>query len=203
MTLQHGLHVLAFSAAFPQSSTADAKGHMQSHHEPQRTLWECCGNEDSSELLCSQERVSRSTRLNDESPSNACQFQVLEDIIMKEYIDLFLLPVPKKNLRAYRRISQSMGKIMKEYGALEYREFVGDDLNLKGMIPFPKRVPLRSGEVVVAAMIGFRSKAHRNQVNKRVMTDPRVLGLIELMTKNPLTDMKRMSYGGFATIVKA
>lgn len=127
----------------------------------------------------------------------------MEDVLVKDYIDLFLLPIPKKHLRAYRRISQSMGKIMRDYGATEYREFMGDDLAFKGMIPFPKRVPLKTGEVVIAAVIGFRSKAHRNQVNKKVMTDPRVLGLMEIMSKNPMTDMKRMSYGGFATIVKA
>jgi uncharacterized protein YbaA (DUF1428 family) len=122
---------------------------------------------------------------------------------MKGYIDLFLLPVPKKHLRAYCRISQRMGKLMKEYGALEYREFVGDDLKMKGIVPFHKRVPLKSGEVVVTAVVGFPSKTQRNHINKKIMTDPRVKRLIELMGTNLMTDMKRMSYGGFATIVKA
>ena len=122
---------------------------------------------------------------------------------MKGYIDLFVLPVPKKNLRAYCRMSQTMGKIMRKFGALEYREFVGDDLYAKGITPFPNKIKLKRGEVLVSAVVGFRSKSHRNQVNKRTMKDPRVLRLIKESMENPLSDMKRMLYGGFSTIVKA
>jgi len=121
---------------------------------------------------------------------------------MKGYIDLFVLPIPKRNLRAYCRISRIMGKIMKKFGALEYREFVGDDLYVKGMAAFPRRIRLKRGEVLVSAVVGFRSKSHRNQVNKRAVNDPRVRRLIKESVENPLSDMKRMLYGGFSTIVK-
>ena len=120
---------------------------------------------------------------------------------MKEYIDLFVLPVPRKNLRAYCKISTQYGKIMKEHGALEYREFVGDDLKVKGMTAFPSRIKLKPGEVLVSAVIGFRSKVHRDQVNKKAQDDPRAKSMIKELTENPLTDSKRMLYGGFATIV--
>lgn len=121
---------------------------------------------------------------------------------MKGYVDVFLLAVPKKNLRTYCKISTQFGKIMKKYGALEYREFVGDDLKVKGMASFLSRVKLKPGEAVVSALVGFRSKAHRNQVNKRAQNDPVAKRMIEEYNKNPIADMKRMSYGGFSTIVK-
>jgi uncharacterized protein YbaA (DUF1428 family) len=119
----------------------------------------------------------------------------------KGYIDLFLLPVPKKHLRTYCEISRRMGKVMREYGALEYREFLGTDLTYKGMVSFSKRVTVKKGEVVVAAAVGFRSKADRERINKKMKVDPRVLKLITEMNKNPFLSMKRMSYGGFETIV--
>ncbi|RPI06007.1 MAG: DUF1428 domain-containing protein [Ignavibacteriae bacterium] len=122
---------------------------------------------------------------------------------MNGYIDLFALPVPKKNLRRYCKFSARFGKITKEYGALEYREFVGDDLNVKGLIPFPSKIKIKTGEVLISAVIGFRSKAHRNLVNKKVQKDPRIIRMGKEFMENPLTDMKRMLYGGFATIVKA
>jgi len=122
---------------------------------------------------------------------------------MKGYIDLFVLPVPKKHLRAYCRTSQRFGKIMKEYGALEYREFLGDDLKVKGLGGFLSRIKLKSGEVLVSAVIGFRSKAHRNQVNRRAQADPRAKRMFKEMEENPLVDNKRTLYGGFSTIVKA
>ena len=115
---------------------------------------------------------------------------------MKGYIDLFVLPVPKKNLRAYCKISTKYGKIMKEYGALEYREFLGDDLKVKGLTTFPSKIKLKQGEVLVSAVIGFRSKANRYQVNKRAQNDPRAKRMIKEFTENPLTDSKRMCYGG-------
>ena len=122
---------------------------------------------------------------------------------MNGYIDLFALPVPKKNLRRYCKFSARFGKIMKEYGALEYREFVGDDLNVKGLVPFPSKIKIKTGEVLVSAVIGFRSKAHRNLVNKKVQKDPRTIRMGKEFMENPISDMKRMLCGGFATIVKA
>jgi len=121
---------------------------------------------------------------------------------MNGYIDLFALPVSKKNLRTYRNFSTRFGKIMKAYGALEYREFAGDDLNVKGVVPFPSKIKIKAGEILVTSVIGYRSKAHRNQVNKIVQKDPRTKRMSEEMMKKPIMDMKRMLYGGFSTIVK-
>ena len=121
---------------------------------------------------------------------------------MKGYIDLFVLPVPKKNLTAYCRMSTRFGRIMKKYGALDYREFRGDDLRAKGMPGFPSKIKVKKGEVLISAVIGFRSKAHRNHVNKRTMKDPLVKRMMKEYTENPLNDSKRMLYGGFITIVK-
>ncbi len=122
---------------------------------------------------------------------------------MKGYIDLFVLPVPKKNLRAYARISTAWGKIMRKHGALDYREFVGVDLKAKMLPSFQKKIPVKPGEVLVSAVIGFRSKAHRAQVNKRAMKDPSAKRIFDEITKKTLNDNKRTLYGGFATFVKA
>ena len=121
---------------------------------------------------------------------------------MEGYIDLFVLPVPKKNLRAYCKISTRFGKIMKKYGALEHREFLGDDLKAKGLTPFPSRIKLKPGEILVSAVVGFRSKKHRDRVNKRAQIDPVAKRMIKEYNENPITDSKRMLYGGFSTIVK-
>lgn len=115
------------------------------------------------------------------------------------YVDGFVLPLPKKNLAAYKRISTKAGKIWLEHGALEYRESVGDDLNHKGAWPFAKTVATKPGETVVFSWIVYKSKAHRDQVNKKVMKDARILGMMD--PKDMPFDDKRMAYGGFKTIV--
>jgi len=117
---------------------------------------------------------------------------------MKGYVDLYLLPLPKKNIPAYRRQAQGFGRIVREYGALDYREFLGDDLFPKGLVSFTRQVKLGSGEVLTAAIVGFRSRAHRDQVMKKIFNDPRMAAM---MKKKPLFDMKKMVYGGFATFV--
>ena len=115
------------------------------------------------------------------------------------YVDGFLLPVPKKNLEAYARMSRKAGKVWREYGALDYKECAGDDLNVKGMVPFPRRIRLKPGETVVFSWIVFRSRAHRDQVNAKVMKDPRLAGMMD--SKAMPFDLKRMVYGGFKVIV--
>ncbi len=115
------------------------------------------------------------------------------------YVDGFVLPVPKKNLPVYRRIAKKAGKIWREHGALEYRECVGDDLDVKMGIPFPRNVRLKRGETVVFSWIKYKSRAHRDRVNAKVMKDPR---LTLDMKKMPF-DFKRMVYGGFRTLVEA
>jgi uncharacterized protein YbaA (DUF1428 family) len=118
---------------------------------------------------------------------------------MAKYVDGFLLPVPKSKLAAYRKLSAKAGKIWMEYGALQYVECVGDDLNIKGMSSsFPKHLKVKPSETVVFSWIAYKSKAQRNAVNKKVMTDPRMANF------DPSTmpfDMKRMLMGGFRTIV--
>jgi uncharacterized protein YbaA (DUF1428 family) len=119
---------------------------------------------------------------------------------MKGYVDLYLLPIPKKNISAYRKIAEKFGEIIRDHGALEYREWQGDDLHHKGMVAsFPSKIKLKPGEVLISSVVEFNSKAHRNQVNKKIMNDPRMK---DLMNMKPLFDMKRMLYGGFSTIVK-
>jgi uncharacterized protein YbaA (DUF1428 family) len=88
-----------------------------------------------------------------------------------QYVDGYVLPVPKKNLEAYRRMAQKAGKIWRKYGALDYKECVGDDLSPKWGVPFPRTVKLKLGETVVFSYIVFKSRAHRDRVNAKVMKD--------------------------------
>jgi uncharacterized protein YbaA (DUF1428 family) len=115
------------------------------------------------------------------------------------YVDGFLLPVPKKNLAAYQKMAKAAGKVWMDHGALEYRECVGDDLNIKGMLSFTKQLATKANETVVFSWIVYKSKAHRNAVNKKVMKDPRLNSMMG--GKDMPFDMKRMCYGGFKTIV--
>lgn len=115
-----------------------------------------------------------------------------------KYVDGFVLPV--KDVEAYRRLAQKAGKIWLEHGALEYRECVADDMDVPMGIPFPKRVKLKPGETVVFAWIVYKSRAHRDRVNAKVMKDPRITeGMDE---KNMPFDCKRMTYGGFQVLVE-
>ena len=115
------------------------------------------------------------------------------------YVDLYVLPVPKKLIPFYRRMSTKMGKMMRKHGCLEYREFLGNDLHVKKMVSPLTMVKVKKGEVLVFAVTGFRSKSHRNQVLKRTMADPAVKKMCQ--GSMPF-DHKRMVYGGFSTIVK-
>lgn len=115
------------------------------------------------------------------------------------YVDGFVLPVPKKNLTAYKKISKMAGKIWKEFGALEYRECAADDMNAPMGIPFPKLVKPKAGEIVVFSWILYKSKADRNKINAKVMKDPRIANMCD-PKKTPF-DHNRMAMGGFKTIV--
>jgi len=114
------------------------------------------------------------------------------------YVDGFVLPVPKKNVDAYRKFSQKAGKVWKEYGALDYWECVADDVKPGKWTSFPQSVKLKPGETVVFAWIMYKSRAHRDRVNKKVMADPRLAGMG--MNNMPF-DGKRMIFGGFKPIV--
>jgi uncharacterized protein YbaA (DUF1428 family) len=115
------------------------------------------------------------------------------------YVDGFLIPVPKKNLQAYARISRRAGKVWREHGALDYKECAGDDLKVKGMVPFPRSLRIKAGETVVFSWIVFKSKADRDRVNAKVMKDPRLARMMD--EKAMPFEVKRMVYGGFRVIV--
>ena len=117
------------------------------------------------------------------------------------YVDGFVLPVPKKNLQSYRRIAQKAGKLWREHGALDYKECAGDDLNTKMGVPFLKSAKAKAGETIVFAYIVFKSRAHRDRVNAKVMKDPRIAGMGD--PKKMPFDVKRMVYGGFKVLVDA
>jgi uncharacterized protein YbaA (DUF1428 family) len=118
------------------------------------------------------------------------------------YVDGFVIPIPKKNVAAYRKIARLAGKVWMEHGALQYVECIGDDLNVKMITAtFPKLVKLKPGETVAFSWIRFKSRAHRNRVNAKVMKDPRLDAMMSGGMPMPF-DTKRMSYGGFESIVE-
>ena len=114
------------------------------------------------------------------------------------YVDGFVLPIPKRQLATYRRIARRAGKLFREYGALEYRECVGDDLKTTMGVAFPRLAMAKPGETVCFSWIVYRSRAHRDRVNARMMKDPRML---KLMNDPMPFDLKRMAYGGFKVLV--
>ena len=118
---------------------------------------------------------------------------------MPNYVDGYILPVPKKNLKAYQRIAKLAVKVWKDHGALLYREAAGDDLQTKWGVPFAKQMKLRKGETVVFAYIEFKSRAHRDKVNAKVMKDPRLAAMGG--PKDMPFDCKRIVFGGFKFIV--
>lgn len=117
------------------------------------------------------------------------------------YTDGFVIPIPRRNLGAYRRMARKAGKIWMEHGAVSYQEAVGDDIGEKqGMgKSFRKLAGLKSGETVLFSWIVYKSRQHRDRVNAKVMKDPRILKMMN-ETAMPF-DVKRMAYGGFRTIV--
>ena len=118
---------------------------------------------------------------------------------MAVYVDGFVLPVPRRNVEAYRRIARKAGKVWREHGALEYRECVGEDLATKWGTPFGKLARAKRGETVFFSFIVFKSRAHRDKVNAKVMKDPR---LAKMMDPEAMPfDVKRMAYGGFRAMV--
>jgi uncharacterized protein YbaA (DUF1428 family) len=120
---------------------------------------------------------------------------------MAQYIDGFLLAVPRKKLDAYRQIARKAGRVWREHGAVEYRECVGDDLKVKMGVPFTRLVKVKAGETVVFSWIVYKSRAHRDRVNAKVMKDPRLASMMD--QKSMPFDMKRMAYGGFTILVDA
>jgi uncharacterized protein YbaA (DUF1428 family) len=119
---------------------------------------------------------------------------------MARYVDGFVVPVPRKNVAAYRRMAQKAGRIWREHGALDFVECMADDVKPGKLTSFPQSVRLKPNEIVVFSWITYKSRAHRDRVNKKVMADPR---LKDMMDPKALPfDGKRMIYGGFAVLVQ-
>jgi uncharacterized protein YbaA (DUF1428 family) len=115
------------------------------------------------------------------------------------YVDGFVVPVPRENLEAYKKMSLACGAIWKEFGALEFRECVGDDVPPGKVTSFPLSVDLKEGEVVVFSWIIYESRAKRDEINDKVMKDPRLAEYMK--TETMPFDGKRMIFGGFDMIV--
>jgi uncharacterized protein YbaA (DUF1428 family) len=118
---------------------------------------------------------------------------------MNRYIDGFVIPIPKNKVDEYRRIAEIAGKIWKEHGALDYWECLGDDLEAKEMVSFPQLANIGADETVVFSWIVYGSREQRDQVNAKVMADPRIKEMCD--PDNPPFDCKRMAYGGFKVLV--
>ncbi len=119
---------------------------------------------------------------------------------MPRYVDGFVVPVPVKNLAAYRRMARKAGKVWIEHGALEYTECVADDVKLGKLTSFPQAVKLKDDEVVVFAWIVYKSRKQRDAVNAKVMADPRLKSMMD--AKSMPFDGKRMFWGGFKGLVE-
>lgn len=115
------------------------------------------------------------------------------------YVDGFVLPVPKRKLAAYRSMSRKCAKVWRDHGALDYKECVADDVKPGKYTSFPRSVKLKPGETVVFSWILYKSRAHRDRVNRKVMADPRLAGMMD-PTAMPF-DGKRMFWGGFKVFV--
>lgn len=116
------------------------------------------------------------------------------------YIDGFVIPVATAKIAKYKKIATIAKKVWLEHGALQYVEAIGDDLAIKKILPFPRLAKLKRGETVIFSWILYKSKAHRDRVNKKVMADPRIKNSMDGC--KDLFDMKRMTYGGFKVIVE-
>lgn len=118
---------------------------------------------------------------------------------MSTYVDGFVFTMPRKNLETYKKMAQLACTVWKEYGALEYRECVGDDMNTEHGLPFPQLTDLGQDDVVIFSYITFKSREHRDEVNQKVMADPR---MSQMCSQDEMPfDVSKMAYGGFQTLV--
>jgi uncharacterized protein YbaA (DUF1428 family) len=119
---------------------------------------------------------------------------------MPRYVDGFVIPVPKKNIAAYRRMAKTAGKVWRSHGALEYVECIADDVKPGKWTSFPQSVKLKKGETVWFSFVVYKSRQHRDRVNAKAMKDKRLAAMM-----NPKTlpfDGKRMFWGGFKAMVE-
>jgi len=119
---------------------------------------------------------------------------------MAGYIDGFVIPVPKRNIAAYKRMARRAGKVWREHGALDYVECMADDVKSGKLTSFPQAVKLKKNEVVLFSFIHYTSRAHRDRVNAKVMKDPRLADMMN--AKDMPFDGKRMFWGGFKVSVR-
>jgi uncharacterized protein YbaA (DUF1428 family) len=119
--------------------------------------------------------------------------------ISMPYVDGFIVPVPKKNLDAYKKLAKKAAKVWRDHGAIDYQEFVADDVTPGKLTSFPRSVKLKPDETVVFSWIAYKNRAHRDRVNKNVMKDPRIAAMGNM--KDMPFDGKRMIYGGFKLLV--
>lgn len=118
---------------------------------------------------------------------------------MSQYVDGFVLTIPKAKLAAYKKLATQAGQVWRDHGALEYRECAGDDMTAPEMVPFPKLTKAGPDELVIFAYAVFQSRRHRDAANKKIMADPRLAAMCDV--SKSIVDCKRMSYGGFTTLV--
>jgi len=125
----------------------------------------------------------------------------VDNNIMRGYVDGFVLAVPKKKIRAYKRLAEKAARVWRKHGALDYVEAVGNDLSSKWAgIKFPRTVKAKPSETVVFSYIVFKDRKHRDMVNAKVMKDP---FMKDAQPEQMPFDMKRMVYGGFRVLVEA
>lgn len=124
---------------------------------------------------------------------------------MANYVDGFVFPVPRDRLNEYKRVAEAAAEIWKEHGALDYCEYVGDDLKLEGTRSFTDLVAATEDETIVFGWVVFASREARDLANKRVAADPRMADLIKPLTNTsrPIFDAERMAYGGFRSLVQS
>jgi uncharacterized protein YbaA (DUF1428 family) len=115
------------------------------------------------------------------------------------YVDGFVLPVPKKNVKKYLALAKLAGKVWKDHGALEYCEAIADDVKPGKWTSFPQSVKLKKNETVIFSYATYKSRAHRDRVIKKVMSDPRLAKMMD--PKKMPFDGKRMIWGGFKAAI--
>ena len=124
---------------------------------------------------------------------------------MAHYIDGFVLPVPRDRLAEYKRAAEAVAEIYKEHGAVDYMEYVGDDMHREGTRSFHDLVAASEDKAIIIGWVVFESREARDLVNKKVEADPRMAELVAPLIdpSNPVFDAKRMAYGGFQTLVRS
>ena len=118
---------------------------------------------------------------------------------MARYVDGFILPLPKSNIDKYREMATGAGNLWKEHGALDYTECIADDVTVGEVTSFPQSVKLEDDETVIFAWITYESRAHRDEVNAKVIGDDRMKAMMD--PAGTLADHKRMVYGGFEVLI--